>query len=196
MFTSDPDLFQCPYVLVEDGGSARFSDEEVVRLREYLEEGGFIFASDAGARAPASNGTKRLGACCRRRSIPSSIFPPTIRSGRRCSSSRKCRRWRRFSSGAVAAASPSAGRTLHRRGKGYRRCARPADGGHDPQQRHPRRLGARGRGSAVLLQILTRCLLVGIVECQHQSTIKNLQSPTNHKSKINDLQCSATIRRL
>jgi hypothetical protein len=47
-----------------------------VRLREYLEKGVFIFASDYWARAPASNGTKRLGACCRRRSIPPSIFPP------------------------------------------------------------------------------------------------------------------------
>ena len=33
---TDPDLFQCPYVLVEDGGSARFSDEY-----------SFAFTSDA-----------------------------------------------------------------------------------------------------------------------------------------------------
>jgi hypothetical protein len=49
---TDPALFQCPYVLVEDGGSARFSDPEVLRLREYLEKGGFIFSSDYwGTRA-------------------------------------------------------------------------------------------------------------------------------------------------
>ena len=49
---TDPDLFQCPYVLVEDGGSARFRNDEVLKLREYLLKGGFIFSSDYwGARA-------------------------------------------------------------------------------------------------------------------------------------------------
>ena len=48
----EPSLFMCPYILVEDGGSARFSEEEVLRLREYLEKGGFLFVSDYwGARA-------------------------------------------------------------------------------------------------------------------------------------------------
>jgi uncharacterized protein DUF4159 len=49
---TEPALFQCPYILVEDGGSARFSDDEVIKLREYLEKGGFIFSSDYwGTRA-------------------------------------------------------------------------------------------------------------------------------------------------
>jgi hypothetical protein len=49
---TDPALFQCPYILVEDGGSARFSDDEVIKLRAYLEKGGFIFSSDYwGTRA-------------------------------------------------------------------------------------------------------------------------------------------------
>jgi hypothetical protein len=49
---TDPWLFDCPYILVEDGGSARFSEEEVIRLREYLEKGGFLFVSDYwGTRA-------------------------------------------------------------------------------------------------------------------------------------------------
>ena len=48
----EPALFMCPYILVEDGGSARFSDEEVMKLREYLEKGGFLFVSDYwGTRA-------------------------------------------------------------------------------------------------------------------------------------------------
>ena len=46
---TEPARFQCPYVLVEDGGSARFTDEEVLKLREYLLKGGFLFASDAYA---------------------------------------------------------------------------------------------------------------------------------------------------
>jgi len=48
----DEELFQCPYLLVEDGGSARFSEPEGKRLREYLLKGGFIFSSDYwGTRA-------------------------------------------------------------------------------------------------------------------------------------------------
>ena len=49
---TDPALFQCPFVLVEDGGGAHFNDQEVIQLREYLLKGGFLFASDYwGARA-------------------------------------------------------------------------------------------------------------------------------------------------
>jgi hypothetical protein len=49
---TEPSLFMCPYILVQDGGSARFSDEEVLKLREYLEKGGFLFVSDYwGSRA-------------------------------------------------------------------------------------------------------------------------------------------------
>jgi len=51
---TDEALFQCPYILVEDGGSAHFADQEVIQLREYLLKGGFIFSSDYwGTRAGA-----------------------------------------------------------------------------------------------------------------------------------------------
>ena len=43
---TDDALFKCPYVLMEDAGTADFSDEEATRLREYLLKGGFVFASD------------------------------------------------------------------------------------------------------------------------------------------------------
>ena len=49
---TDEALFQCPFILVEDGGSARFTEQEVLQLREYLLKGGFIFSSDYwGTRA-------------------------------------------------------------------------------------------------------------------------------------------------
>jgi len=67
---TDPDLFQCPYVLVEDGGSARFSDEEVVRLREYLEKGGFIFASDYWGTRAGEQWDEEIG-----RVLPSEKYP-------------------------------------------------------------------------------------------------------------------------
>ncbi len=43
---TDDALFQCPFALMEDAGTAHFSDVEVKRLREYLLKGGFLFVSD------------------------------------------------------------------------------------------------------------------------------------------------------
>lgn len=43
---TDDALFQCPFTVMEDAGTARFSDSEVKRLREYLLKGGFLFVSD------------------------------------------------------------------------------------------------------------------------------------------------------
>ena len=43
---TDAELFQCPFVEMEDVGTARFSDEEVTRLRDYLLKGGFIWVDD------------------------------------------------------------------------------------------------------------------------------------------------------
>ena len=43
---TDDELFQCPFVEMEDVGTARFSDEEVKRLREYLLKGGFVWVDD------------------------------------------------------------------------------------------------------------------------------------------------------
>jgi len=39
-------LFQCPFISIEDGGSASFSDEEVEALAAYLMKGGFIWVDD------------------------------------------------------------------------------------------------------------------------------------------------------
>src|SRR5262245_2364310 len=41
---TDPQLFHCPWVQMSDGGTAGFSEEEAVRLRDYLLKGGFIWA--------------------------------------------------------------------------------------------------------------------------------------------------------
>ena len=43
---TDDHLFRCPFVLMEDAGTARFTDVEVARLRDYLLKGGFLFVSD------------------------------------------------------------------------------------------------------------------------------------------------------
>lgn len=43
---TDDALFKCPYVLMEDAGTAVFSAAESSRLRAYLIKGGFLFVSD------------------------------------------------------------------------------------------------------------------------------------------------------
>jgi hypothetical protein len=43
---TDQALFQCPFILLEDAGTAIFSDQEVKQLREYFLKGGFAFVSD------------------------------------------------------------------------------------------------------------------------------------------------------
>lgn len=43
---TDAALFQCPFVLMEDAGTAYFSEQEVRQFREYLQKGGFVFVSD------------------------------------------------------------------------------------------------------------------------------------------------------
>jgi hypothetical protein len=49
---TDPELFQCPYVLMVDAGTIDLDDREVESLRDYLLKGGFIFVSDTwGAQA-------------------------------------------------------------------------------------------------------------------------------------------------
>lgn len=49
---TDPFLFRCPILFMTHIGSAQFSDEEVVRLREYFLKGGFLWVDDSwGSRA-------------------------------------------------------------------------------------------------------------------------------------------------
>jgi len=49
---TDPLLFRCPFTVMEDVGTAWFSDEEAARLREYLLKGGFLWVDDYwGSRA-------------------------------------------------------------------------------------------------------------------------------------------------
>jgi len=43
---TDPELFECPFLIGTDVGTLAFSDEEVKRLREYLLKGGFLWVDD------------------------------------------------------------------------------------------------------------------------------------------------------
>ena len=43
---TDPALFECPFVMMTEVGNAYISPEEAVKLREYLQKGGFLWADD------------------------------------------------------------------------------------------------------------------------------------------------------
>ena len=43
---TDDALFQCPFVMMTEVGSAFFDDKEAARLKEYLLKGGFVWADD------------------------------------------------------------------------------------------------------------------------------------------------------
>jgi hypothetical protein len=43
---TDPELFECPFVMMTEPGGAWFDDAEVGQLRLYLQKGGFLWADD------------------------------------------------------------------------------------------------------------------------------------------------------
>src|SRR5689334_16997566 len=67
---TDDALFKCGFVLIEDGGSATFTGAQVVKLREYLLKGGFIFASDYWGSLAKDQFDEEIG-----RVLPKADFP-------------------------------------------------------------------------------------------------------------------------
>lgn len=43
---TDPEIFQCPFLMMTEVGTTHFAEEEARRLREYLLKGGFLWADD------------------------------------------------------------------------------------------------------------------------------------------------------
>jgi hypothetical protein len=43
---TDDAMFKCPFLFMEDAGTARFSDAEADRLQDYLLKGGFLLVAD------------------------------------------------------------------------------------------------------------------------------------------------------
>ncbi len=69
---TDDALFQCPFVIIEDAGTASFSDEEVARLRTYLLKGGFLWVDDFWGTAAWDNWIHEL-----RKALPPDEYPVT-----------------------------------------------------------------------------------------------------------------------
>jgi hypothetical protein len=57
----DPELFQCPYLVMASPGSAGFNDAEREALRSYLLKGGFLWADDFWGDEPWSHWMSEIG---------------------------------------------------------------------------------------------------------------------------------------
>jgi hypothetical protein len=67
---TDEALFNCPFILMEDAGTARFSEDEVDRLQEYLLKGGFLLVSDYHGSWGRQQFDEQIG-----RALPPARFP-------------------------------------------------------------------------------------------------------------------------
>lgn len=68
--SGDDNLYRCPYVHIEDAGTARFSESDVARLRDYLLKGGFMWSDDFWGTRAWDVWEREIG-----RVLPPSRFP-------------------------------------------------------------------------------------------------------------------------
>jgi hypothetical protein len=67
---TDPELFQCPFVMASDPGSAGFSSEDAEGLRAYLLKGGFLWVDDFWGPWAFEAFTQEIG-----KALPPAEFP-------------------------------------------------------------------------------------------------------------------------
>lgn len=67
---TDPLLYKCPILFMEDVGTAEFSDTEVRALRAYFEKGGFLWVDDFWGSFAWDNWVNQIG-----RVLPPEHFP-------------------------------------------------------------------------------------------------------------------------
>jgi hypothetical protein len=67
---SDPLLFRCPMLFMEDVGTAEFTDAEVQNLRDFFQKGGFLWVDDAWGSYAWANWVEQIG-----RVLPPGEFP-------------------------------------------------------------------------------------------------------------------------
>ena len=67
---TDEALFQCPFLFMQDAGTARFTDAEVTRLQDYLLKGGFLLVADYHGSYGRQQFDDEIG-----RALPRSRFP-------------------------------------------------------------------------------------------------------------------------
>jgi len=67
---TDPELFECPWVILEDAGTANFSGQEIRALHDYLLKGGFIFVADYWGTPAQEQFDAQIG-----RALPPAEYP-------------------------------------------------------------------------------------------------------------------------
>ena len=154
----DAELFQCPFLMASDVGTVGFTQEEADRLRTYFLKGGFLWVDDFWGDAAWDQWSGEIA-----KALPPGEFAiedvpiddPIFRSQfivTKVPQITNIRFWR-----------STRGQETSERGEETRRGALPrhprpqraADGGDDPQHGCWRFVGARRRGSGVLLPVLS-----------------------------------------
>jgi len=74
---TDPLLFRCPMLFIEDTGGIELTNEEVLRLREYLLKGGFLWADDSWGSANWNGWIRELERVLPPIEYPIFDLPPT-----------------------------------------------------------------------------------------------------------------------
>jgi hypothetical protein len=67
---SDPLIFKCPILFIEDTGGAQLTDDEVRNLRDYLLKGGFLWSDDSWGTANWLSWVRQMA-----RVLPPGEFP-------------------------------------------------------------------------------------------------------------------------
>jgi hypothetical protein len=67
---TDESLFKCPFILMEDAGTADFDPLEAERLGEYLKKGGFLFSSDYHGTLAKEQFDEEIGKALPRKDYP------------------------------------------------------------------------------------------------------------------------------
>lgn len=58
---TDPELFECPFVMMTEPGGAFFDEQEAGRLREYLLKGGFLWVDDFWGEYAFNHWAREIG---------------------------------------------------------------------------------------------------------------------------------------
>ncbi len=142
---TDPALFECPFIMMTEVGNAYISPEEAVKLREYLQKGGFLWADDFWGSYAWENWEHELG----------KVLPPNDYKVFELPKDHPLFRQQFQISKVIQIASinywmGSGGDTSEQgpdsavaRRDGRRRCAGAPDGAHDAQHGLRRFVGAR-----------------------------------------------------
>src|SRR5688572_4839399 len=72
---TDDALFNCPFLLMQDAGTADFSAAEARRLRDYLLKGGFLFVSDYWGELAREQFDEQIGLALPPRQFPIADLP-------------------------------------------------------------------------------------------------------------------------